>query len=132
VTLHERLDRVVEIEEPQVARLGGAPEPPEGTFSRFTHCAGWRVANDEGVEAPLNLAPGAQLTLQGWLEGVRRGNCSLLARWDGGEAVEIPLARVGPTGLALPAPAEPGRHQLRLTFAAPPGGALVMDRLLVQ
>ncbi|MFH1176338.1 MAG: hypothetical protein V1750_02940, partial [Acidobacteriota bacterium] len=124
VTLHERLDLVVEIEEPQVARLGGAPEPPEGTFSRFTHRAGWRVASEEGVEVPLNLAPKAQLTLQGWLEGMRRGECSLLARWDDGEAVEIPLARIGPTGLALPTPAEPGHHRLRLTFDAPPGGEL--------
>jgi hypothetical protein len=131
-TLETRVDRLVELEDPQVEALGGLPEPPEGTFARWSHPNGRRVANDEGVVVPLNLAPGARLTLQGWLDGVRRSDCSLFARWDDSEAIEIPLARIGPTGLPLPPPAEPGRHHLRLTFIAPPGGQLVMDRLLVQ
>ncbi|MCS7183209.1 MAG: hypothetical protein NZ869_08905, partial [Thermoanaerobaculum sp.] len=42
-------DRVVELEDPQVVRLGGLLEPHPGAWSRFLYPNGWRVASGEGV-----------------------------------------------------------------------------------
>ena len=77
------LDRVVEIEDPQVERIGGRPEPPPGTFSRFLHPQGWRVGGGEGVVVPLNLPPAAGVRVEGWLDGGDTAGVTLLAGWNG-------------------------------------------------
>ena len=128
----QRVDRVVDIEEPQVARLGGRPEPPEGTFSRFTYPNGWRIADGEGVEVPLNLPAGARLEVAGWLDGAAQQGAALAVQWDGGEAVETAVRGRGRASAPLAPPPGAGRHRLRITLRAPSGGEAVLDRVLVR
>ena len=131
VAVTARLDRVVEIEEPQVARQGGRTEPPEGTYSRFMRPNGWRIGDGEGVTVPLNLPAGARLDVEGWIEGAARHGAALAVRWDDAEPVDLPIA--GPGGrAALPPPPGPGRHALQLTLRAPAGGEVVLDRVVVR
>jgi hypothetical protein len=127
-----RVDRVVDIEEPQVARFGGRSEPPEGTFSRFTYPNGWRIADGEAVEVPLNLPPGARLEIAGWLEGALQQGGALAVQWDEGDPVETRVRGRGRASAPLPPPPGAGRHRLRMTLHAPSGGEAVLDRVLVR
>jgi hypothetical protein len=131
VALHGRTDRVVEVEDPQVSRLGGVLEPPEGTFSRFRRPNGWRLAGGDAVEVPLRLPAGAAPRLEGWLDGAAARGATLEVSWDDRPAVAVPVAGSGRSGLTLPAPPGDGRHRLRLRLAAPAGGTAVLDRLVV-
>ena len=131
VVTHRR-DGVVEIEEPQVARLGGRTEPPEGTFSRFKRPNGWRIGDGEGVTVPLNLAAGARVELQGWLDGAARQGATLLVGWDENPAVELAVAGSGRASAPLAPPPGAGKHLLQLTLHAPRGGEAVLDRVVVR
>jgi hypothetical protein len=131
VALHGRADRVVEVEDPQVSRLGGVLEPPEGTFSRFRRPNGWRLAGGDAVEVPLRLPAGAVPRLEGWLDGAAVRGATLEVAWDDRPAVAVPVGGSGRAGLTLPAPPGDGRHRLRLRLAAPAGGTAVLDRLVV-
>jgi hypothetical protein len=126
-----RTDRVVEIEDPQVERIGGRPEPPPGTFSRFLHPQGWRIASGEGVVVPLNLPAHARVRVEGWLDGQAREGCAVLASWDGGASERTPVRGVGEGWIRVPNPPAEGHHRLRLVLDAPGGGEAVLDRLQV-
>jgi hypothetical protein len=131
IVLTQRFDSVVELEDPQVQRIGGRPEPPPGTFSRSAHANGWRLADGDGVVVPLNLPPRVRLRLEGWLDGPAQDGSVVLVSWDGGLAQRI--AAVGKAGsLEFTAPPEGGRHRLRIALAAPPLGEAVLDRLVVE
>jgi hypothetical protein len=132
VVLRLRLDRIVEIEDPQVVHIGGALEPPPGTFARYSLPNGWRIADEEGVEVPLNLAAGDKLRLEGWLEGAARSGATIAAQWDGGAPRAIFVAASGRGDVALPDAPGSGRHRLLLLLHAPQGGEAVLDRLVVQ
>ncbi len=132
VALTQRYDHVVDLEDPQIERLGGTLEPPPGTFSRFTVPNGWRVADGEGVEASLRLPPGAQVRIEGWPEGAARGSGSLLAAWDGGPPATFSLQNWPERPLWVSAPAEAGKHRLRLLLRAPEGGQVVLSRAIVS
>ncbi len=131
LTLWLRTDRVVEIEDPQIARIGGRLEPPPGTFSRWVLPNGWRVHDGEGVDVPLNLPNGARLRLEGWLEGAAQSGASLTVRWDGAAARPVPVAGAARGAVELPAPASGGHHRLGIVLAAPAGGEAVLDRIVV-
>jgi len=126
-----RHDRVVELEGAQVRRLGGRIEPPPGTWSVYRRPGGWRVAGGEGIEAPLNLAEGVAVRLEGWLDGAAQSGASIEASWDG--AAPAVLAVAGSTRGSVPllAPPGAGRHRLRLVLRAN-GGEAVLDRLVVE
>jgi hypothetical protein len=128
----QRTDRVVELEDPQVERIGGRLEPPPGTFSRFSYPNGWRVADGEGIVVPLNLPARARLRLEGWLDGAARQGATLLVRWDGGTPKQLLVSSPVPGAAALPDTPGAGKHTLRITLAAPPGGEAVLDRLVVE
>jgi hypothetical protein len=130
VVLTQRFDRVVELEDPQIQHLGGRPEPPPGTFSRFSHPNGWRLADGDAVLVPLHLPPRAHIRLTGWLEGPAQEGAAVLVSWDGAAAQRILVGGKGGS-LDLSAPPAGGRHHLRIAFAAPPGGEAVLDRLAV-
>jgi hypothetical protein len=132
LVLTQRTDRVVELEDPQVERIGGRPEPPPGTFSRFLHPQGWRVGADEGVVVPLNLPAHAHLDLVGWLDGAARTGADVLVSWDGGAAVRVPVSGGGRGSIAVPDVPGAGRHRLRIVLATPPGGDAVLDRVVVS
>lgn len=130
--LTQRPDRVVELEDPQVARLGGSPEPPPGTFSRFRHPRGWRVGGGEGVVVPLHLPAGARLRLEGWLESGAQSGSQLLFAWDGGAATAVKVSGEGKGSIAVPGAPGAGRHRLRIVLDAPPGGEAVLGRIVVE
>ncbi len=132
LTLRLRTDRVVELEDPQVARIGGRPEPPAGTFSRFLVPNGWRVGDAEGIEAPLHLPSHAALRLEGWLVGPARHGGGLLVSWDGGPPRRVAVAGDAAGSVEIPGVPAGGRHRLRLTLEAPAGGEAVLDRLVVR
>jgi hypothetical protein len=128
----QRTDHVVELEDPQVQRIGGRLEPPPGTFSRFSYPNGWRVADGEGIVVPLNLPARARLRLEGWLDGAARQGANLLVSWDGGTPKRLLVSSPVPGSVTLPDVPGSGRHTLRITLAAPPGGEAVLDRLVVE
>ncbi len=130
-TLALRHDRIVELEGAQVRRLGGRIEPPPGTWSVYRRPGGWRVAGGEGVEAPLNLAEGATVRLEGWLDGAAGSGASIEASWDGAPPAALPVAGGTRGSVALPAPPGAGRHRLRLVLRST-GGEAVLDRLVVE
>ena len=127
IVLTQRNDRVVEIEGPQVAHLGGTIEPPEGTYSRYLQSSGWRIHDGEGVEVPLNLRAGARLRLESWFEGPAPSGASLTVRWDGAAARAVQVAG----SVDVPAPPSDGHHRLGLALAAPGGGEVVLGRIVV-
>ena len=127
----QRYDQVVEIEDPQVRRIGGTIEPPEGTFSRWSYPNGWRIANGEGVEIPAKLAGAARLRLEGWLEGAARDGAALRLTWDGSQSEERLVSGSAPGAVDLRGPEMAGRHWLRIRLTCPPGGSAVLDRLVV-
>jgi len=131
LALTVRTDAIVEIEDPQIGRVGGSPEPPLGTFGRYTHPNGWRVGDGEGVDVPLNLPPGARVRLEGWLEGPARSGAALAVRWDDAPARAVAVAGTGSATVALPAPPAGGRHRLGIVLRAPAGGEAVFDRVVV-
>jgi hypothetical protein len=126
-----RHDRVVELEGAQVRRLGGRIEPPPGTWSVYRRPGGWRVAGGEGVEAPLNLAAGAAVRLEGWLDGATRSGAAIEASWDGAAPVAVTVTGGTRGAVRLPAPPGAGRHRLRLVLRAT-GGEAILDRLVVE
>ena len=128
----QRTDHLVDLEDPQVERIGGRLEPPPGTFSRFSYPNGWRVANAEGVVVPLNLPPHARIRLAGWLDGSARDGATLLLSWDGGATDRLLVSSPVPGSVTLSHPPGPGRHTLRIMLEAPPGGEAVLDRLVVE
>jgi hypothetical protein len=132
LVLTQRTDRMVDLEDPQVEWIGGRPEPPAGTFSRYSRPNGWRIADGEGVVVPLNLPPRARLRLTGWLDGPAREGATLLVSWDGGARDRLLVSSPVPGSVTLPHPPGPGRHALRITLEAPPGGEAVLDRLVVE
>lgn len=125
-TLAWRNDRVVELEAAQVVRRGGAPEPPEGTFSRFLHRNGWRLRAGEGVSVPLRVPPGAGVELEALGAGL------VEARWEGGEGWTVQVLTPSFARFPLPAPPGAGRQQLHLRAVGPGGGEVVLDRLEVM
>jgi hypothetical protein len=127
-----RLDGVVEIEEPQVERLGGVIEPPEGTFSRFLQPNGWRIADGDGVVVPLNLAAGDTVTLAGWIDGAAQRGAWLRVRWDDGSTTEIGISGGGRASGQLPSPPGAGRRRLHVGLRSPAGGSVVLDRVVVS
>jgi hypothetical protein len=128
-----RCDRVVEIEAPQVRRRGGVPVPPVGTFSRFTHRMGWRLADREGVIVPLKLREGDEVWLTGWLVGYARDGARLRVGWDDGAAKNIPVRGKGRDGrVKMPDPPGPGRHRLRVFVRSPRAGAAVLDKVVIE
>jgi hypothetical protein len=126
-------DHVVELEDPQVVKLGGSPEPAEGTFSRFSYRNGWRLGDGQGVEVPVRLGRIGAPRLYGWLEGRAVTGATLVTSWDGAPAGRIPVAGAARDG-SLPLPISPGagRHRLRLVLEAPAGGTAVLDRLVLR
>lgn len=127
-----RHDVVVEAEAPQVRRLGGSPVPPAGTFSRFEHRRGWRVADREGIIVPLHLGRDAEVWIEGWLVGVAQLGARLEATWDDGQPTVLRVEGAAQHGrVRLPDPPGPGRRRLSVTLGAPPGGAAVFDRVVV-
>ncbi len=131
LVLTERTDRVVELEDPQVVRLGGTVEPPSGTFARYSVPNGWRVAAGDGVEVPLNLPAHASVRLEGWLEGPAQRGAEFAVSWDGAAPAPVRVAAVGPGSVPLPGVPTTGRHRLRIVLEAPAGGEAVLDRLVV-
>jgi len=128
-----RTDRVVEAEAAQVRRHGGEPYPVEGTFSRFTHRRGWRLASGDGVTFPLNLSDGAEVWLEGWLVGSAQRGAEVEMRWDDGRPARIRVAGRAEHGrLRAPQPPGPGRHRLGVTLRTESGGAAVLDRVVVR
>lgn len=128
-----RPDRVVEMEAAQVRRFGGAPQPPEGTPSRFTVPNGWRLGDGDRVEVPLRLPPGARVVLEGWLAGPARAGVVLHVRWDDGPEIARPVrGRRRDARLVLPGAPGPGRHRLSIRLEAPRGGLAVLDRVVVE
>jgi hypothetical protein len=128
----QRFDRVVELEDPQIKRLGGTIVPPEGTFARYTYPSGWRVANGEGVDVPLHLRANATVRVVGWLDGAAQGGAALRAGWDGTAMETLPVAGSGEGSVEVAAPVEGGRHRLRLVVDAPAGGSAVLERIEVR
>ena len=131
VVLRVGRDRVVEVEDPQVVKLGGTLEPPIGTFSRYGFPNGWRLAAGEGVEIPLHLGQAPGVVLEGWLDGAARDGATLSVSWNGAFAGTVALRGAVPGRVALP-PSPPGRVVLRLVADAPPGGTVVLDRVRVD
>jgi hypothetical protein len=133
VAVKARRDVVVEAEAPQVQRLGGRPEPPPGTFSRFTHRRGWRVGKSEGVVVPLNLRPGSTVSLEGWLLGRARKGARLAVRWDDDDEMIVPVqGRDLEDRVVLPEPPGEGRHHLRIVLRCRGPSAAVFDRVVVR
>ncbi len=130
--LTQRTDRLVELEDPQVERIGGRPEPPPGVFSRFLHRQGWRVGEGEGVVVPLRLPAGARLRLEGSLEGPAQAGSELLVAWDGGPSTAVEVRGEGRGSIAVPGVPGAGRHRLRLVLETPPGGEAILDRVVVE
>lgn len=128
-----RYDRTVEIEAPQVRRHGGKPVPRAGTFSQFTYRRGWQLDDGDTVTIPLHLPPHASVWLEGWLLGTAQEGAKLTARWNDGDGLVLPVSGTARDGrLQIPGAPPGGRHRLRLQVAAPPGGAAVLDRVIVE
>jgi hypothetical protein len=128
-----RHDRTVEIEAPQVRRRGGRPVPPAGTFSRFTYRCGWQLADGDSVVVPLHLPADASVWLEGWLLGTAQRGAKLTLRWDDGPARVLAVRGSGRDArLRLPGSPPGGRHRLSLQVTSPPGGAAVLDRVVVD
>lgn len=131
IVLTQRTDRVVELEDPQVTKIGGSLQPPPGTYSRFLYPNGWRLRDGDGIEAPLNLPAHARVRLEGWLEGPAQRGAEFAVSWDGAAPVGMRVAAVAPGGVTLPGVPAAGRHRLRILLEAPAGGEAVLDRLVV-
>jgi hypothetical protein len=126
-----RYDRVIELEDPQIVTLGGELHPPLGQMSRFVFRNGWRLHNMEAIEVPVRAPGYAGLTLQGWLEGSATDGAIVAAQWRDGKPTHIPVRGGADWEVALPPPPSGGRHWLRITMIAPPGGSAVLDKILV-
>lgn len=131
VVLTHRTDKIVEIEDPQVAHLGGTIEPAEGTYSRFLRPNGWRIHDGEGVEVPLNLPAGARLRMEGWLDGAAQSGAKLVVRWDGVAVRPVPVGGAVPGTVELPVLHSSGHHRLGIVLAAPAGGEAVLNCIVV-
>jgi len=128
-----RHDRVVDVEAAQVRRHGGQPIPPDGTFSRYSHRRGWRLADGQSVVIPLNLSPDARVWLEGWLVGRAQLGAVIEAGWDGGDRLAVEVAGAATEGrVRLPDPPGSGRHELVVFLRSPPRGAAVLDRVIVE
>ena len=55
-----------------------------------------------------------------------------MVSWDGTVPNRIPVSGQGTGSVALPDAPGAGRHTLRITLKAPPGGEAVFDRLVVE
>jgi hypothetical protein len=128
----QRFDQVVEVEDPQVRRLGGTVEPPEGTFSRWAYPNGWRIANGEGVEIPLNVPVRAKVRLEGWLDGTARQGAALRLAWDESGGEEQRVLGATPGAVIVRPPVMVGRHWLRVLLTCPKDGSAVLDRVVVS
>ena len=132
LALDLRLDRVVEVEAPQVRKSGGSPVPRAGTVARYSHRRGWRLDDGNRVMVPLNLRDDAEVVLEGWLLGTARQAAQLEIAWDGREAELMAWRGEGTSeSLRLPSPPGAGRHRLSIAAHSPPHGAVVLDRLVV-
>jgi hypothetical protein len=132
INLDLRNDRVVEVEAPQVRHRGGAPVPPAGTFSRYTHRRGWRLDDGDGVVVPLQLREPSEVWLEGWFLGAVKRGGRLEVRWDDGEVAELRLQGNEPElRLLLPPPPGAGKHRLAIGLKCPLHRALVLDRVVV-
>jgi hypothetical protein len=133
LAITSRNDRIVEVEAPQVRRWGGAPVPPEGTPSRFTHRTAWRIGNGEAVIVPLKLRPGSSVGLTGWLVGRARDGAVLHFRWNDGPTTSIEVSGYGRSGrVPVPEPPGGGRHRLWVSVDCPKYGAAVLDRVEIE
>jgi hypothetical protein len=130
MTLHASFDRVVELEDPQVVTRGGTPEPPAGTFSRYTHANGWRLGNGDELDVPMHLRPGASLRLEGRVDSAAGTPVTLRVAWDGRVVTSVELPANASGSMLLPPPGE-GRHRLTLGVSSS-GGQAVLDRVTVQ
>jgi hypothetical protein len=131
LAITQRHDRVVEIEEPQVSRRGGRPEPPEGTFSRFLHRGGWRLGDGEAIVIPLHLVAASAPRLEGWASGLTSAGFEFRVAWDDATPAALHVGWGPEWTAALPPPPAAGRHALTIALAAPPGTDAVLDRLVV-
>jgi hypothetical protein len=133
LTLGSRLDRVVDIEAPQVRKSGGQPVPPAGTVARYAHRLGWRLDDGDRVIVPLHLSDDAEVVLEGWPLGTARKWARLELSWDGEDVVVVPWSEVtDPDNIYVPKPPGAGRHRLSVTVRSPPNGAVVLDRIVVR
>ncbi|MEX1311012.1 MAG: hypothetical protein AB1Z65_11375, partial [Candidatus Sulfomarinibacteraceae bacterium] len=132
-SITHRTDRVVEAEAAQVRRHGGQPHPREGTFSRFSHRRGWRLADGQGITVPLHLGADSRVFVEGWLLGSAKRGAEIELRWDGEDAVVLPVWGEGRDGrLEVPRVPGRGRHRLSIRVGAKPHGAVVLDRVVVE
>jgi hypothetical protein len=127
-------DRVVELEAPQVRRSGGSPVPERGTVARYSHRRGWRLDDGDSIVVPLRIDEARAPVLEGWLLGTARKKSDFMVRWNDGPITVIRWRGRSepPESVRLPPPPGPGRHRLRIQFACPPEGAVVLDRLIVD
>jgi hypothetical protein len=133
VTLGLRVDRQVEIEAPQVQKIGGAPVPRPGTVSRFRHRLGWRLEGRDSVEVPLRLRAGAEVSLEGKLLGTAQRKTRLVVTWNDDEPSVVEWSGEAADGMIrLPAPPGAGLQRLGITVRCPPNGAVVLDRVVVD
>lgn len=127
-----RCDAIVELEDPQVVRSGGQLEPPPGTFSRFMVANGWRIGHGDWVDLALRLPSAPRVTLNGSLVELRPERFQLRVGWDGAQPSPVGITAVDANTLVLPAPQDGGKHRLHIVLDAPAGGAVVLDRVVIE
>lgn len=132
VVASSKTDTTVEVEDPQVVHLAGAPEPPMGAFSRFLVPNGWRLADGEAVVVPLRPPAGAKLHLEGWLEGEARSGATLMLCYDSSEEQAVAVRGLSRGAIRLPDPQVSGKVHLAIRLVAPAGGSAVLDRIIVD
>ncbi len=126
-----RADTVVEAESAQIRRHGGAPAPPIGTPTRFSHANGWLLGGGDGLTVPLNLRGGERVDLEirvvppGW-------SGSLEVMWNDGAPSELKVRRgPGHEIITIPGPSDPGRHRLSIRWSGRKEAVLFVDRVIV-
>jgi hypothetical protein len=132
IAVTTRYDRVVELEAPQVRRRGGRPLPPPGTFSSFKYRMGRQLRDGDSAIVPLHLPAGATVWLEGWLQGTAQQGAEVVTSWKGGREFTYRVGRVDDGRVRVPDTPGPGRHMLRISVRAPSGGAVALDRVIVE
>ncbi len=127
-----RADTVVEAESAQIRRHGGAPAPPAGTPTRFSHANGWLLGGGDGLTVPLNLRGGESVEIMarvlppGWVGSLDVG-------WNDGQSSAIKIKRrPGVEGFVIPDPPGSGRHRLSIRWTGHKESVLFVDRVIVS